>query len=74
MAAYVISSVKQSTFYIVMTSLCLLASLFFLLLRVPLKEGLTVPEELEEPEVPQSVKQDIKETWNLLISPRMLLL
>jgi len=45
MAAYVISSVKQSTFYLVMTTLCVLSSLFFLLLRVPLKERLTIPED-----------------------------
>ena len=57
-----------------MTSLCVLSSLFFLLLRIPLKEGLEVPEDTEEPELQQSVKEDIKETWNLLISPRMLLL
>ena len=74
MAAYVISNVEQSTFYLVMTSLCVLASLFFLLLRIPLKEGLDTPENLEEPKVQQSVKEDIKETWNLLINPRMLLL
>jgi MFS family permease len=72
MAAYVISSVEQSTFYLVMTSLCVLASFFFLLLRIPLKEGLEVPENLAEPKIQQSVKEDIKETWNLLINPRML--
>ncbi len=35
MAAFVIASVKQSTFYIVMTSFCIASSLFFLLLKQP---------------------------------------
>jgi len=33
MAAFVITSVQQSTFYLVMTSICFVSSLFFLLLR-----------------------------------------
>ena len=49
MAAYVISSVEQSTFYLVMTGLSVMASLFFLLLRVPLKTGLQEPEDLGQP-------------------------
>ncbi len=36
MAAFVISSVKQSTFYIVMTTICFASSLFFLLLKQPI--------------------------------------
>jgi predicted MFS family arabinose efflux permease len=35
MAAFVIASVKQSTFYLVMTSICLASSLFFLFLSKP---------------------------------------
>ena len=48
-AAYVISSVEQSTFYLVMTSLSVMASLFFLLLRAPIKAGLQLPDDLGEP-------------------------
>ena len=52
-----------------MTSLSVLASLFFLLLKAPIKSGLQVPEDSEEPV--KSVAQEIKETWQLLINPRM---
>ena len=45
-----------------------MASLFFLLLKAPIKTGLKVPEE--EPEK-QSVAQDIRETLQLLKNPRM---
>jgi len=69
MAAYVVSSVKQSTFYFVMTGFCLMSSLFFLFLKTPIKTGLKVPEEKPEK---NSVAQDIKETLQLLMDPRML--
>ena len=35
--AFVIAQVNTSTFYSVMTAFCLIASLFFLLLRIPVK-------------------------------------
>ncbi len=54
-AAYVISSVEQSTFYLVMTGLSVMASLFFLLLRAPIKNRLQLPDDSGEPIKEQSV-------------------
>ena len=72
MAAYVVANVTQSTFYLVMTGICILASLFFLLLRAPLRKGLVVPEDSRENENEQTMCEDIKETYSLIISKRML--
>jgi len=74
MAAYVIVSVDQSTFYIVITFICIASSLFFLLLRKPnpqpnqkrSSEGNGPGEEVT------SVMQDVTETFRLMVSKRML--
>lgn len=66
MAAFVIVSVTQSTFYLVMTAFILVASLFFLFLSTPVQD---IPD-FERFET--TLLEDIKETWDLLISRQMI--
>ena len=81
MAAFVVSNVQQSTFYIVMTAFCIASSLFFLLLKQPIPQpedissiGNSVRESTKasEVQVKTTVKEDILETAKLMLSPRML--
>lgn len=60
--AFVITEVNATVFYLVMTTLCILASMFFLLLRPPNK----VSEWKETEHV------SLKDVWNLLLTPKML--
>jgi MFS family permease len=48
-AAYVVAAFNESVFYTIMTALCILASLSFLLLRVPKRSDSDKDEEYEEP-------------------------
>ena len=72
MGAFVLANLSYFTFYIVMTCLCVGASFFFLLLSQP--EAVEDAPDDKEAEPETSVSQDIKETWDLFISKRMLCL
>jgi hypothetical protein len=78
MSAFVIVSVNQSTFYLVMTAICVASSLFFLLLKKPMphqtidqQKNPDGPDEAEK-STKSSVKDDIVETYNLMLSKRMI--
>lgn len=85
MGAFVVANVKQSTFYTVLTAFCIISSLFFLLLKEPIPYPI-LPEEvndlgfsgsirdhkISEIEVKTTVNEDLKETLQLMFSPRML--
>ena len=73
MGAFVLANLTYFTFYCVMTALCVGASFFFLLLTKPQSHD-DQDEKNSEAEEQTSVSQDIKETWDLLISKRMLCL
>ena len=75
MGAFVLANLTYFTFYIVMTGLCIGASFFFLLLSQPeAVEDAPDAQNNKEAEPETSVSQDIKETWDLFISKRMLCL
>jgi len=94
MSAFVIVNVNQTTFYCIMTCICILSSMFFLLLKKPrpvatgsthekAHEPSDFDKKLESPteaRISQAVQEssdnkigkELKETWQLLISLRML--
>ena len=69
MGAFVLGNLTKFTFYIVMTGLCIGASFFFLLLSKPIQHD---DQRAVANEDSQPISQDIKETWELFISKRML--
>ena len=60
--AFVITEVNATVFYLVMTALCIAASLFFLLL--------TPPDKVSEWKETERV--NIRDVWKLLWTPKML--
>ena len=73
MGAFVLGNLTKFTFYCVMTGLCIGASFFFLLLTKPVAhDNAQVRTEAQEHET--TVGQDLRETWDLLFSKRMMCL
>jgi uncharacterized membrane protein YfcA len=68
MGAFVLSDIKQSGFYIMLTCLSLLSSIYFLFLPTPHP----VSEPKEKQETKQDKRGEIRQTWELLKSKRMM--
>ena len=67
LGAFVIARFKASVFFILLTGVCLVAALFLLVLPKPVTSD---SAKAEEPKT--SICEAIKQTWSLMISPRML--
>jgi uncharacterized membrane protein YfcA len=67
---FVISKIPQSSYFIFMTALTLVASIYLFFLPRPRPQPDT--PEIKEDEETVDVKKDVRDTWELMKSPRML--